>query len=79
MDSGTSHFQGFLLFKLVRKEKGPFTEVEEHMPPIFVVQVLDSDSPSQDDFLGMLRSSHTQLLYLVIEMRTLTKRIIKRL
>ncbi|XP_026747253.1 otoferlin-like isoform X2 [Trichoplusia ni] len=40
--------------KLVRKEKGPFTEVEEHMPPIFVVQVLDSDSPSQDDFLASL-------------------------
>uniref|UniRef100_A0A2A4JU35 C2 domain-containing protein n=1 Tax=Heliothis virescens TaxID=7102 RepID=A0A2A4JU35_HELVI len=38
--------------KLVRKEKGPFTEVEEHMAPIFVVQVLDSDAASQDDFLG---------------------------
>ncbi|CAH0703240.1 unnamed protein product [Spodoptera exigua] len=38
--------------KLVRKEKGPFTEVEEHMPPIFVVQVLDSDALSQDDFLA---------------------------
>ncbi|CAH1647468.1 unnamed protein product [Spodoptera littoralis] len=38
--------------KLVRKEKGPFTEVEEHMTPIFVVQVLDSDALSQDDFLA---------------------------
>ncbi|PZC81246.1 otoferlin [Helicoverpa armigera] len=38
--------------KLVRKEKGPFTEVEEHMTPIFVVQVLDSDAASQDDFLA---------------------------
>lgn len=41
-----------LLFQLVRKEKGPFTEVEEHMTPKFVVQVLDSDAASQDDFLG---------------------------
>ncbi|CAH0577888.1 unnamed protein product [Chrysodeixis includens] len=40
--------------KLVRKEKGPFTEVEEHMPPIFVVQVLDSDAASPDDFLASL-------------------------
>lgn len=37
---------------MVRKEKGPFTEVEEHFPPIFVVQVLDSDAQTPDDFLG---------------------------
>ncbi|CAB3226218.1 unnamed protein product [Arctia plantaginis] len=40
--------------KMVRKEKGPFTEVEEHFPPIFVVQVLDSDAQTPDDFLGSL-------------------------
>lgn len=37
---------------MVRKEKGPFTKVEEHFPPIFVVQVLDSDAQTPDDFLG---------------------------
>ncbi|CAH2035070.1 unnamed protein product, partial [Iphiclides podalirius] len=48
--------------KLVTKEKGPFTEVEERIPPVLIVQVLDGDSTSSDDFLGNeLGSLHLNL------------------
>ncbi|XP_063373993.1 otoferlin-like [Cydia amplana] len=40
--------------KLVLQDKGPFTEVTELFPPILVVQVLDIDAPTLQDFIGML-------------------------
>ncbi|KAL0851779.1 hypothetical protein ABMA28_000089 [Loxostege sticticalis] len=40
--------------KIVVKEKGPFTEYEERVPPILVVQVMDTDAVLTDDFLGTL-------------------------
>ncbi|XP_048004356.1 otoferlin-like [Leguminivora glycinivorella] len=40
--------------KLVLHDKGPFTEVTELFPPILVVQVLDIDAPSLQDFIGMV-------------------------
>ncbi|XP_061723104.1 otoferlin-like [Cydia pomonella] len=38
--------------KLVLYDKGPFTEVTELFPPILVVQVLDIDAPTLQDFIG---------------------------
>ncbi|XP_063634515.1 otoferlin-like [Cydia splendana] len=40
--------------KLVLQDKGPFTEVTELFPPILVLQVLDIDAPTLQDFIGML-------------------------
>ncbi|XP_028159554.1 otoferlin-like, partial [Ostrinia furnacalis] len=40
--------------KIVVKEKGPFTEYEERVPPVLVVQVMDSEAVLADDFLGTL-------------------------
>ncbi|XP_073956437.1 otoferlin-like isoform X2 [Choristoneura fumiferana] len=46
--------------KLVLQEKGPFTEVEEHFPPILIVQVQDS-AASPDEFLGTLMLDLTSM------------------
>ncbi|XP_052751429.1 otoferlin-like [Galleria mellonella] len=37
---------------LVFKECGPFTEHEERLPPILVIQVVDNDAVNPDDYLG---------------------------
>ncbi|XP_059055113.1 otoferlin-like [Achroia grisella] len=37
---------------LVFKETGPFTEYEERLPPILLIQVVDNDAASSDDYLG---------------------------
>ncbi|KAM3968476.1 otoferlin [Aphomia sociella] len=37
---------------LVYKDKGPFTEYEERLPPILVMQVIDNDAVAPDDYLG---------------------------
>ncbi|CAK1588464.1 unnamed protein product [Parnassius mnemosyne] len=48
--------------KLVTKEKGPFTEIEERIPPVLIVQVLDGDATYSDDFMGNeLGSLHLNL------------------
>ncbi|CAG5039523.1 unnamed protein product [Parnassius apollo] len=48
--------------KLVTKEKGPFTEIEERIPPVLIVQVLDGDATCSDDFMGNeLGSLHLNL------------------
>ncbi|XP_039764013.1 fer-1-like protein 6, partial [Pararge aegeria] len=40
--------------KLVRKEKGIFTEYEENIPPILIIQLLDNEATCMDDCLGSL-------------------------
>lgn len=41
-----------IYFQLVIKEKGPFNEVEERIPPVLIVHVLDGEMTTSDDFLG---------------------------
>ncbi|GBP03518.1 Otoferlin, partial [Eumeta japonica] len=40
--------------KVVLKSAGMFSNQEEHVPPVLVVQVMDSDAITADDFLGSL-------------------------
>ncbi|XP_068630494.1 otoferlin-like [Battus philenor] len=70
-DSGVCNFNWRMIFnfqyqhaeaKLVTKEKGPFTEIEERIPPVLIIQVLDGDATDSDDFLGNeLGSLHLNL------------------
>lgn len=41
-----------VLVQLITKEKGPFDEIEERIPPVLIVQVLDGEATISDDFLG---------------------------
>ncbi|KAJ0183968.1 hypothetical protein K1T71_000391 [Dendrolimus kikuchii] len=64
-EMGNSSFNWRMIFqfqykpterKLIRKEKGPFTEVEEHWEPVFTAHVLDSEIELtlQDDVTASL-------------------------
>ncbi|XP_013147939.1 PREDICTED: otoferlin, partial [Papilio polytes] len=69
--SGVCNFNWRMIFnfqyqhaegKLVIKEKGPFNEVEERIPPVLIVHVLDGEMTTSDDFLGNeLGSLHLNL------------------
>ncbi|XP_045542088.1 fer-1-like protein 6 [Papilio machaon] len=69
--SGVCNFNWRMIFnfqyqhaegKLVIKEKGPFNEVEERIPPVLIVHVLDGEITTSDDFLGNeLGSLHLNL------------------
>lgn len=37
---------------MILYEKGPYTEAEDHLPPVLMVQVIDSDSVLNDECLG---------------------------
>ncbi|XP_069364926.1 otoferlin-like [Maniola hyperantus] len=59
--TGESNFNWRMIFnfqyqpavrKLVLKEKGIFTEYEESIPPILIVQLMDNEATCADDYIG---------------------------